>query len=102
MIDLVKRAMFTGIGVMSLTKDKVEEVAQEFVEKGKLSQQEGEKLVGEILKRSEESKQELKNQVEERVNDLLGKVDFATKSDLAALRAEISELKDKLGDTRST
>jgi polyhydroxyalkanoate synthesis regulator phasin len=88
--------MFTGIGVMSLTKDKVEEVAQEFVEKGKLSQQEGEKLVGEILRRSEESKQEFQKQVEERVNEVLNKVDFATKSDIAALRDEIAELKAKL------
>ena len=96
MIDLVKRAMFTGIGVMSLTKDKVEEVAQEFVEKGKLSQQEGEKLVGEILRRSEESKQEFQKQVEERVNEVLNKVDFATKSDIAGLRDEIAELKAKL------
>jgi polyhydroxyalkanoate synthesis regulator phasin len=88
--------MFTGIGVMSLTKDKVEEVAQEFVEKGKLSQQEGEKLVGEILRRSEESKQEFQKQVEERVNEVLNKVDFATKSDIAGLRDEIAELKAKL------
>lgn len=98
MIDLVKKAMFTGIGVMSLTKDKIEEVAQEFVEKGKLSQQEGEKLVSDLLERSEESKQELKKLVEDRVNDLLAKMDLATKDDLAALREEISELKKRLED----
>jgi len=32
MIDLIKKAMFTGIGIASLTKDKVEEIAKEFAE----------------------------------------------------------------------
>ena len=98
MIDLVKKAMFTGIGVMSLTKDKIEEVAQEFVEQGKLSKQEGEKLVGDILERSEKSKQELKKLVEDRVNEMLAKMDLATKADVAALREEIGELQKKIED----
>ena len=96
MIELVKKAMFTGIGLMSLTKDKVEEVAQEFVEKGKMSKQEGEKFVGDLLKRSEESKQDLKKQVEKSVNSLVGKMDLATKSDVAALRKELAKIKAKL------
>ena len=96
MIELVKKGIYTGIGLMSLTKDKVEEVAQEFVEKGKMSKQEGEKFVGDLLKRSEESKQDLKKQVEKSVNSLVGKMDLATKSDVAALRKELAKIKAKL------
>jgi polyhydroxyalkanoate synthesis regulator phasin len=96
MIDLVKKAMFTGIGVLSLSKDKIEEVARDFIDKGKLSEQEGEKLVSELLKKSEESRAELKKQIEEQVQAVLKKMDCATKSDLAELRTEILEIKAKL------
>ncbi len=94
MIDLVKKAMFTGIGVMSLTKEKVEELAAEFVEKGKLSEQEGKKLVDEMMKRSEESKDEVKKQIEQVVQTTLGKMDIVTKSDLRELKDELAALKD--------
>ncbi len=93
MIDLVKRAMFTGIGVMSLTKEKVEDIANEFVEKGKLSEQEGKTLVKDMLERSEESKGELKKQIELVVQSTLAKMDIASKSDIDSLKNDLSELR---------
>ena len=96
MIDLVKKAMFTGLGVMSLTKEKVEEIAGEFVAKGKLSEQEGKKLVQDILERSEESKGELKKQIELAVQTTLAKMDIATKSDMEGIKDELAELKESM------
>lgn len=93
MIDLVKKAMFTGIGVMSLTKEKVEEVANEFVLKGKLSELEGKKLVQEMLDRSEESKGEIKKQIENGVQATIAKMDIATRSDIEELKNELAALK---------
>ena len=94
MIDLVKKAMFTGIGVMSLTKEKIEDIAGEFVSKGKLSEKEGKKLVNDLLERSEESKGELKKQIEAVVKSTLAKMDIATKSDMEALKSELAGLRD--------
>ncbi len=93
MIELVKKAMLTGLGVASLTKEKIEEIAQDFVEKGKLSEQEGKKLVDELMAKSEESKEDIKKQVDEMVAKALSKMEIATKDDIAALRAEIIALK---------
>jgi polyhydroxyalkanoate synthesis regulator phasin len=98
MIDLVKKAMFTGIGVMSLTKEKVEEIAGEFVAKGKLSEQEGKNLVNDLLERSEESKGEVKKQIEAVVKSTLVKMDIATKTDIDALKSDLADLRDSLKD----
>lgn len=96
MIELVKKAIFTGIGILSLTKEKIEEVARDFIDKGKLSEQEGEKLVDELLKKSEESRQNLKKQIEEQVQALMEKMDLASKKDLAELKVELAEIKAQL------
>lgn len=96
MIDLIKKAMFTGIGVLSLTKEKVEDVAKDFVDKGKLSEQEGKKLVQEMLERSEQSKNELKKQVEVIVKNTMEKMDIASKADMAELKDELREIKEKI------
>ena len=96
MIELIKKGVFTGIGLISLTKDKIEELGQEFVEKGKMSEQEGEQFVSELMKRSEESKKEIKKQVEKNFNSLVNKMDLASKGDIASLRKELAEIKAKL------
>jgi polyhydroxyalkanoate synthesis regulator phasin len=92
MIDLIKRAMFTGIGIASLTKDKVEEIAKEFVEKGKISEQEGKKLVDELLARSDESKEMIRQQVDERIQLAFQKMNIARSSEIEELKQQIKEL----------
>lgn len=94
MIELIKKAMLTGLGVASLTKDKVEELGRDFIEQGKLSQQEGEKLMEDLRARAEESKQEVKKQIEERVEEILKKMNLVRMSDLDELRQQVNELRE--------
>jgi polyhydroxyalkanoate synthesis regulator phasin len=96
MIELIKKAMFTGIGLAALTKDKIEEIAQEFIEQGKMSRKEGEKLVEDIMKRSRESQEELTKQVEKLVERGLEKMNAAKISDIDSLKEEIVELKNRV------
>ena len=95
MIELIKKAMFTGLGVASLTKEKVEEIGRDFIEQGKLSQQEGEKLMEELRARADESKHEIKKQIESRVEEILKKMNLVRMSDLDELKLQIKELQDK-------
>ncbi len=99
MIDLVKKTLLTGVGVAALTKEKIEEVARDFVEKGKLSEQEGKALVDDLMARSDESRKELQKQIEEKVVQLLDKMDLAKKSDLEALKGEVEELRKSADST---
>jgi polyhydroxyalkanoate synthesis regulator phasin len=98
MIELIKKAMFTGIGFAALTKDKVEEIAQDFIEQGKLSKKEGEKLVDDIMNRSKESQEELTKQVEQMVQQGLDKINVAKMSEVETLQQEIAELKKRVRD----
>ena len=45
MIDQLKKNMFIGIGLMSMTKERVREFGRKLAEDSKLSEAEGEKLV---------------------------------------------------------
>jgi len=100
MIDLLKKAVLTGIGVASLTKEKIEEVSRDFIDKGKLSEKEGEKFVEEMLSRADESKQSLKKQTESVVEATLDKMQLARASDIENLKAEIGSLRDEIESLR--
>lgn len=96
MIDLIKKSMLTGIGIAILTKDKIEEIAQDFVDRGKLSEQEGQKIVQEMLDKTEESKRELKKQTDQAIETTLGKMQLPRTSDIEELRAEIVALRKEV------
>ncbi len=96
MIDLLKKTFLTGVGVAALTKEKIEELAKDFVEKGKITEQEGRALVDDLVTRSEESRLEFQKQIEEKVQAVLAKMNLAKQSEVDGLKEEIAELRRDL------
>lgn len=96
MIDLIKKTLLTGIGVAALTKDKIEDLAKELIVKGKMTEEEGEKLVQEVLDRAEESRENMKTQTEELVQKSIAKMKLARVEDIDALKAEIEKLRKEI------
>ena len=101
MFELIKKAMFTGIGMAAMTKEKVEELAADFIKKGNLSEQEGRKLVDELMKKSEESQAEFKKQLDEIVCSTLEKMEVARKGQIDELRDEIKQLREAVEKMQS-
>ena len=98
MIDLIKKIVFTGVGLASLTKDKIEALGKEIGDQAKLSEKEGKELVDELMKKSEESRKEVASQVEKFVKDNLKKMDLATHDDLLKLEKKVQQLSKDLKD----
>lgn len=96
MFETFKKVAFTGMGVAALTREKAEELARELIAKGKLSEQEGEKLVQEMIIRAEESKAALRSQTEKIVMTTLRKVPLAKESDIEELRGEVAKLRKEI------
>ena len=96
MFDLLKKATLMGIGITLMTKDKIEELAKEIVEEGKLSEEEGKKLVDDLLKRSEEARNELESRVEELVKSALKKLDIPSRAEVGKLQTRIKKLETQI------
>ena len=96
MFDLIKKAMFTGIGMAALTKEKIEEIAADFIQKGNLSENEGRKLVDELMKKSEESQEDIKKQLETLAYVTLEKMQVARISQIDEINQAIQILREKI------
>lgn len=101
MIDLIKKAVFTGMGVAFLTKEKIDEFSRELIDRGKLSEKEGEKLVSEMRQRADESKEALIRQTDKVVEAALGRMQLARISDVEKLQAEIAALRKEIEALRN-
>jgi len=96
MFELIKKAVYTGMGAASLTKEKIDEFSRELIKVGKLSEQEGEKLVNDLRKKADESKESLRQQTELMVEAALQRMQLAKLSDVERLEGEIAELRKEL------
>jgi polyhydroxyalkanoate synthesis regulator phasin len=96
MFETIKKVAFTGMGLAALTREKAEEISKDLIAKGKLTEQEGEKFVQELIVRAEESKVALKEQTEKIVSSALSKMDLAKAADMQQLKEEIEKLRREI------
>ncbi|AZR74241.1 hypothetical protein BBF96_13035 [Anoxybacter fermentans] len=94
MLDLLKKTVLIGIGIASMTKDKIEELAKKIAEESKLSEEEGKKLVEDLLRQSDEARKHLESQVEKLVKNVLEKLDIPSREDLQKLENRIKKLEN--------
>ena len=97
MVNLIKKAFYTGLGLAVLTKEKAEELVKDLAEQAKLSEHEGKDLVESMMKQSEQARNEFQSKIDESVQAVVKRLNLASKDEVASLKAKIDELSAKLG-----
>jgi len=93
MSDLLKKTLLTGVGLALQAWDEVENLAKDFVKKGEMTEEEGNKFIKDLQKRYEETQKKMESRVEKAVKDFLKKADVVTQDELKSLKKEVRELK---------
>jgi len=97
MIDLIKKALYTGVGFAVLTKEKAEELVKELAQQAQFSEQEGKELLDSVLKESEQARSDFQAKLEEGVLAVVKKLKLATQDEVNSLKAKVDELSAKVG-----
>lgn len=92
MSETLKKMGLFGIGVISLTQEKIEEFTQEMIKKGEMSREEGKKFVKEVLSEKDKQIKDIEDKINQTVKEAIERSWIATKSDIEALRKRIEEL----------
>lgn len=96
MEDTMKKILYTGIGYLSLARQKTEDVIRDLINKGKISEAEGERIMKDFKKESGSTRQALEKDIKEMMAKMLDKMDIAKKRDIAALETQITELQKRV------
>ncbi len=102
MVNLIKKAFYTGLGLAVLTKEKAEELVKELSEQTKLSEHEGKDLVDSLMKQSEQARNDFQSRIDEAVQSVVKRLNLASKDEVASLKAKIDELSAKIGQGQGT
>jgi polyhydroxyalkanoate synthesis regulator phasin len=92
MLDLMKKAILTGLGLAFMTKEKIEEFSKDIIEKGKLSESERKEFIDELQKKSEEARKKLQEQIQSAVDNTLKKMNIATRDDISRVEKQLAKL----------
>ena len=92
MKELLQNVFDAGLGVAALTKEKIEALQKELVEKGRMTREEGMNFVEGLKQKSEKAREQMDLWIARRVEEQIAKLDLATKEDVAELQRKIDEL----------
>lgn len=94
--DDIKSGFYAGIGSILKGKEKVEELAKEFIKEKNFNAEEGEKFVKDMVNKATETKEEVTQFIDDRVQKVIDKVGYVKKEDYDALKKELEELKNSM------
>ncbi len=96
MKDLLHKAWLFGMGLFDFTKEKVEGVVQEMVQRGEITQAESPEAVKELLAKVQETQKALWEKVKEFTKTAVDEINVAKASELEALEKRVAALEEAL------
>jgi polyhydroxyalkanoate synthesis regulator phasin len=96
MIELFKKTALAGLGAAVLTQEKIEAAIQDLVKSGEMREDVGQKLVHELIEKGEDGKKEAEATIISAFQMMLDKINLATKTDIAELQTQVTDLCDRL------
>jgi polyhydroxyalkanoate synthesis regulator phasin len=103
MMDFFNKAMNFGLGAISITREKAENLIDEMVEQGEISREEAKQTMEELIRKGNEQRMQIQNIIKDEFNNFktdnayVKKVEFDTlEVRVTELEARIKELEAKL------
>lgn len=96
MFELIEKAMLTGLGALSMSQKKAEDLAEELKERLNLSEEEGKKLVEKMQQTAKENQQKLEATAQEEVKKAFDRMGVVTEEDFTALKKKVEALEKKV------
>jgi polyhydroxyalkanoate synthesis regulator phasin len=93
--DFIKNMLYMAVGYASIEKEKIEQFTKDLTEKGKLTEEEGKKMINELIQRSKEVKEDIEGKIENVSKEIYDTLHLATKEEIEVLKKRISELEAK-------
>ena len=105
MLEMARKVLLAGIGAMALTQEEIEKFVGKLVERGEIAEKDGRKLIKDVMERRHKKTAEVRSgtedEIEKRMEDVLARMNIASKSDIDGLNRKITTLTKKLDDLKS-
>ncbi len=95
MFDFFERGFLATVGVLSVSREKIQEIVDQLVARGELNLDEGKQLVDRMVKRGQEERETLRGLVRQEVQNVVGELDMVSHKDFQILNDKLDALLKK-------
>ena len=92
MFELVKKSLFLGFGLATMTKEKLEELGREVARQAQLSESKAREFQVELTNKAEQSRQALAAEIDRRIDQAYARMGVARSKDATDLAARLAAL----------
>ncbi len=90
--ETLKKLIYVGVGLAAQTAERYQHTVDDLVKKGKITDKEGKKIVDDLLKKTEDRRDEL----EKKFNQTIKKLGYVSVSEMEKLSRRIEKLENEL------
>ncbi len=89
MLDYIRKMTLAGAGLAIITTEKIQEMMDDLVKKGEMTEKEARETVNEFVEKSKQARRDLEEKVEKTITGFLNRMNIPT-------RKELDEIKERL------
>lgn len=80
MKDELRKAMLVALGLVVVTKEKINELTSELIKKGEISEKDARKLVNKVVSEIDKTRVKVERKIKKEINRIAKEVDKATRA----------------------
>ena len=92
MFETIDKLWLAGLGALSMTRERAEEIFDEYVQKGQAEKASRSGFVKELLQTAEKTRNDLEEMISERVREAVAKLSLASRKDIERMEKKLDEL----------
>lgn len=94
--ELIERTFLAGMGAAAITKDRVQELVEEFIHRGQLSSEEGRDVVEHLVARSKEEARTVLKRADSSLQGAYRDLGLSTKRELEDMEFRLRQLEHRV------
>ena len=92
MMESLNTLMLAGLGALSITRQRAEEIFDQYVRRGQSEKADREGFVKDLMDSADKAREDLTQTIDKRIHQAVEKLNLATRDDLARLEAKLDAL----------
>ncbi|MFK7970162.1 MAG: phasin family protein [Bacteroidia bacterium] len=96
MDDTFKKLLYAGVGLVSMTAEKLQDSVDRMVDDGKLSKHDGKNMLNAFLEETEGKKEDWEERIREFLENTFERFNFVPKAEYEKLETRVAQLEAKL------
>jgi polyhydroxyalkanoate synthesis regulator phasin len=97
MFETLDKMMFAGLGALSMTRQRAEEIFDECVQRGQTVQENKTRFVKDLMDSAEKTRADLEKMISEQVQKAAARLQLATQQDVQRIEQKLDEILKRQG-----